>query len=344
MKRTLLFIISILVGVGLFVFSLLHAGFDSIGRVIQEFSFGELFVILALSFAQLLVTTWRWKLILNVQGYMPRYKNLLAAKLVGFSVDYFTPSPNIGGEAVRAYVLKKEMSIPFSQGLASVIIDKVMDFTYALPFVVGGIFYALTSFSLTRNFVIGLLIVSVIFIGLMAFFYLRMFAKKDFFSFFMRFAQMHRFKGMQRILERMKEFEQIIIAFFHDHRRTFFVSLFISFIAGTIAIAQFWSAMLFLDLQANIFHAFIVATLTIVTFLLPIPGSLGSQEIGETLIFDAMGFGASTGLVFSLVIRFPDILKGVFGLGYLSHFGIRFGQGAFATRIREENQHERRSN
>ena len=39
-------------------------------------------------------------------------KQIFPAKIVGFSVDYLTPSPNVGGEAIRAMVLKKVRAFP----------------------------------------------------------------------------------------------------------------------------------------------------------------------------------------------------------------------------------------
>ena len=85
-------------------------------------------VVVGLAFVQLFVITYRWKLIIESQGDKVSYKKLLAPKFVGFTVSFLTPGMYVGGEPVRAYLLKKNTGIRFSKGLSSIIIDKILDF------------------------------------------------------------------------------------------------------------------------------------------------------------------------------------------------------------------------
>lgn len=327
MKKIIFYAISFGVGAALFIGVIWHVGPASILETLNSFSISKWFVVLAINALQIIVTMYRWQLILKSQGYAVSLNKLIGAKLVGFTADYLTPSPNVGGEAIRSYVLKKDAQVPFAQGLASVIIDKIADFSYALPFVLFGIFYVLFEFSLSWKIIAGLLFISLAFIFLLGLFYYKiLFLRKAYFSSIIRFLQLHRFSFMTRAMNKIGEFELIIINFFHHDRRTFYRCLGLSVISGILGIGGFWMILYFFGIHANLLQVLIIATLNIITFLLPIPGSFGSTETGLALVFSLLGFKAEQGLAFTLISRSVDLLKVAFGLLYFSHFGLRISQ------------------
>ncbi len=330
MKKIIFFVVSAFVGIILFIGVVLKVGLPSIWRTIVDFSIAKWFVIFILYALSFFVTQYRWYLILRSQGHAVTLAQIFSAKIVGFSVDYITPSPNVGGEAIRAMVLKKDTRVPFSEGLASVIIDKMMDFSYALPFLLFSIFYVLIKFSLSWRLIAGLLFISLLFIFLIVFFYYRTLRSRDFFGSIIRFLQLHRLSFIAKVMDKIGEFELIVIRFFrHDHR-TLYKGLGLSVLGGLITLTAMWMIMIFLGLPATLLDVILVSTLTVVTFLLPIPGSLGSTETGEALIFSMIGYSPESGVAFSLIFRSIDFLKVMIGLLFLSHFGIKIGQTLFS--------------
>lgn len=330
MKKTIFFVTSAVVGIGLFIGVIWKVGLPSIWHTIIDFSFAKWLVILVLYAISFYFSQYRWKLILKSQGYNLTMTKTFPAKIVGFAVDYFTPSPNAGfGETFRAYVLKKDAGVPFKQGLASVVIDKVMDFSYALPFLIFSIFYSLIKFTLSWKIAALLLLVSVIFIFLIALFYYKTLRSRDFFGSIIRFFQLHKLAFIAKLMDKLGEFELIIIKFFRHHRKTLFIGLLLSLLSGLATLVAMWLIMIFLGLHATLLHVVLVSTLTVITFLLPIPGSLGSTETGEALIFKLIGFAPESGVAFSLIFRSIDFLKVIVGFLFLSHFGIRIGQTIF---------------
>ena len=222
MNKGIFFILSILVGISLFIGVFLHIGIADIWQTIIDFSFVKWFLIFVLYFISFFVTLYRWQLILRSQGFSVTMKQIFPAKIVGFSVDYLTPSPNVGGEAIRAMVLKKSTGISMSQGLASIVIDKMMDLSYALPFLLFSIVYVLIKFDLTWKLVSGLLIVSLTFVFLIVFFYFRTLKRQDFFGSIIRFFRLDRLKFMQKVILVIKEFELVVIDFFHKDKKKLF--------------------------------------------------------------------------------------------------------------------------
>ncbi|MFH1207548.1 MAG: lysylphosphatidylglycerol synthase transmembrane domain-containing protein [Patescibacteria group bacterium] len=330
MKKIIFFVISAVIGAALFVGVMLKVGLPNIWQTIIDFSFAKWFVILILYALSFFISQYRWCMILRSQGHPVRLGQIFPAKIVGFSVDYITPSPNVGGEAIRAMVLKKDAQVPFSEGLASVIIDKVMDFSYALPFLLFSIFYILIKFSLSWKLIAGLLFISLLFVFLIVYFYYRTLRSRDFFGSIIRFFRLHRLSFIAKVMDKIGEFELVVIRFFQHDRKTLYKALGLSVLGGLLTLSAMWMIMIFLGLPATLLDVILVSTLTIITFLLPIPGSLGSTETGEALIFSMIGYSPESGVAFSLIFRSVDFLKVVIGLLFLSHFGIKIGAMLFS--------------
>ncbi|MBI5037222.1 MAG: flippase-like domain-containing protein [Candidatus Kerfeldbacteria bacterium] len=333
MKKIIFFGISLLVGIALFVGVFWRLGWDSIFIAVQSFTLWKWLVIVFFYSLALYVTLYRWHLILKSQGYDIPTQKLFASRLVGFAGDYLTPSPNIGGEAIRALVLKKGTGVPMAQGLASIILDKVMDFSYALPFLVFSIFYALIYFDLSAKIVLGLIAVSGTFIFLLGLFYYRTLTRRHFFGGIIRFVQLHRFSFMAKAMQKIANFEQIIVEFFKNHTRVFWQGIGLSIAGGLSTLTAMWLITRFIGMSTSFLDIILISTLTVITFLLPIPGSIGSTETGLALIFTLIGYPAEQGVVFSLIFRSVDLVKVGIGLFYLSRFGLTLGETMFAKKV-----------
>jgi hypothetical protein len=80
------------------LFSRLDAAY--LWRLMRGASLGWIAVALALYLAMVVVSTWRWRLLLDAQGVVLRFGGLLNSFLVAVFVNNFLPS-NIGGDVVR---------------------------------------------------------------------------------------------------------------------------------------------------------------------------------------------------------------------------------------------------
>lgn len=80
------------------LFSRLDAAF--LWRLMRGASLGWIAVALALYLAMVLVSTWRWRILLEAQGVTLRFGLLLNSFLVAVFANNFLPS-NIGGDVIR---------------------------------------------------------------------------------------------------------------------------------------------------------------------------------------------------------------------------------------------------
>ncbi|MDD5039869.1 MAG: lysylphosphatidylglycerol synthase transmembrane domain-containing protein [Patescibacteria group bacterium] len=329
MKKIIFFILSAILGIVLFIAVIAKVGISNIWDAFTYFSFAKWLVIVVLYAISFYVTMYRWQLVLQSQGFRVTMAKLFPSKIIGYTVDYLTPSPNVGGEAIRAYVLRKDANVRFSQGLASVVIDKMLDFSFGLPFLLFSIVYILIKFDLSIKIIAVLLFISLLFIFLMALFYYKTLQQKDFFGAILRFLQLHRLSFISKVMDKIAKFEQIIIDVFRKDRRMMYKGLFLSSIGGICTLTAMWLILVFMGLKASLLDVILITTLNIVTFLLPIPGSFGGTEAGQAVIFSMLGFPPEQGVVYTLIFRSIDLVKVTIGLLFLSHFGLKIGPMIF---------------
>jgi len=323
MKKTVLFILSLVIGLALFTGVVAYIGLDEIISAFKSFPWWVIAVTTVLAFVQIFITIFRWKIILNAQGDKVPFVKLISPKFVGYSISFLTPGLYVGGEPVRAYVLKKETGIPFTRSMASIIVDKILDFTYPLPFLIGALVFAVFNYDMPWS-VLGVFILTLfILIGLLGLFYFQTLRGKGFFSIIFRIFQLHRFKFMRKVVTKMVVFEQLIITFFKDKKQLFAQGLLLSLLGGTIIFLQFFIILYALGIDANFLEILVMMVFMILSFLIPIPASLGSLETGQVVVFTALKFTASIGIAFTLVLRVAEIFKVGLGLIYLSRLGLK---------------------
>ncbi len=324
MKKTILFILSVVVGIALFVGVLSYIGVDEILGAFQSFSWKTIAIIVALSFVQISIVNYRWKLVLEAQGDIVPYRKLFAPKLVGFTISFLTPGLYVGGEPVRAYLLKKETGVRYSHGFASIIVDKILDFTYPLPFLIGALIYAIFHYDISWEAVSIFVVVLIGLIVALILFYVQTYRGKGFFSALFIILRINRIKRFSKIIDKMLYFEKLIITFFNNRKAIFVKGLFLSLLGGMIVFIQFIIILNALGIQADIVQILVMMVFMILAFLVPIPASLGSFEAGQVIVFTALGHPASLGVAFTLVIRMAELGKLAVGLTFLSNVGLRF--------------------
>ncbi|MBU0598436.1 flippase-like domain-containing protein [Patescibacteria group bacterium] len=335
MKKILLFILSVVVGAALFIGVIYHIGYDEIKNAFASFSWPVIFIIVGLSLFQMIVIIYRWQLVLRAQGDDIKFRKLLAPKFVGYAVSFLTPGLYVGGEPVRAYLLKKQAGVRLSHGMASIIVDKILDFTYPIPFLIAAMVYAVLKYEIPWEAVGVLAAVLLGLITALVLFFVQTYRGKGFFSALLHIFHLDRVGKIKPWLERFIYFESLIITFFNRRYKLFIKGLLLSFLGGLIIVAQFYIILNALDIPAGLWQMLVMMVFMILSFLLPIPGSLGSFETSQALVFNALKYPASVGVAFTLVFRVAEFVKVGIGLVFLSNVGLKF-----LREIPKNNNHE----
>ncbi|GAP07067.1 conserved hypothetical protein [Anaerolinea thermolimosa] len=114
---------------------------DPVWDALKRLSSGKIGVLLALNLWILGLWTWRWQFLLSSLGVRFSFLPLLAYRLAGFGVSYFSPGPQFGGEPYQVYLLSSRHNVKVSLAVASVYLDKAVEgltnWVFLIPGLIG---------------------------------------------------------------------------------------------------------------------------------------------------------------------------------------------------------------
>ncbi|MEA1937364.1 MAG: lysylphosphatidylglycerol synthase transmembrane domain-containing protein [Patescibacteria group bacterium] len=320
---------SFLVGILLFAVAMQQAGIGDILKTI--FLFPSLIIILVflLNFGAICVIgSWRWKIIIEAQNsHKVNFWKVLRAKLAGFTVSYITPSALIGGEPVRAYMIKEEIGYDWEKSFASVVIDGAIYFFSLFLLMLAGFLFLINYFSLPLEFFCGFGIIVIGAVFILYLFYSRMLNKntdgEGFFMFIIGVLRLNKIKAIRNKEKNIKKTERIITQFFKNKKKVFLKAFFLAILEIVFYLIVICVVIFHLR-QADTAFEFIQSVpilflMTLANFV-PIPGSLGSFEAALTFIFELLNLGKSNGFALGLIHRFVNIILVVIGFFILIHF------------------------
>ena len=298
-------------GAALFVWLLATIGPGSVVQAFAELSW-RLLIILVFPFGiTALFDTLGWRYAFR-RDTVP-FRALLASRLAGEAFNLTTPTASMGGEAVKAWLVRPWA--PLAEGLPSVIVAKTTITIGQALFVVVGLVAAhaaLPSDSLVVRGMQWLLVVQVFAVGG-----------------FVVVQAGGALRGSTRWLQklgwlsgsRLESVTQINDELAHFYRREpkrLALSIFFHFLAWLIGALEPWLILRWIGVPVSLAEATAIEAFSsgirFAAFL--VPGYLGALEAGHVAIFAALGLGAPAGLSFTLIRRVREAAWT--GLGFLA--------------------------
>jgi uncharacterized protein (TIRG00374 family) len=319
MRRILLILGTFGVGVALFFVLLAGVGWQEVWASIKTFSIGEAAIAIVLTALFLFLGVVRWKKILKSQGQNIPLWDLWKMYVAGFSLLFFIPIVPFANELLRSTVLKEQHGVAFKKGVASVVIDRILEITSTLCVVVVGsaIFLFIGhsfSHSLKTMAVAGFIVLWIVFLTWL---YIRLFQNKSVLRLFWRG------NGAS------KEIEQEICTFFSFTNIYFWQGLALSFARSFAGLLRVWAFILFLGKGVAFLPGVTILGFYYLGTLVPIPVALGLHDALQAVGFSAFGMGAGTGAAFAFLTRAIEVLFALGGLLFLFHFGF-LAMGSFS--------------
>ena len=259
-----------------------------------------------------------WQFTLGKFSQLVGFSRLFAIRMAGEAVNVTTPAAYVGGEPLKAYLLKK-YGVPIVEGLASVVIAKTAMTIAQVMFILLGVLLAFWLIGTSEDY----LLATIFSVGLLAF-GLVLFVTVQRYGLAMgllRFLERcHiRLKFLEKRRPQLMELDQTIREFYSTNRQTFFFALSLFFLAWLTETLEVYAILYFLGADVDWLSSVSIAALTILikggTFF--IPGSLGAQEGGYLLLLLSYGYTDVTGITFALVRRLREILWILVGLSCL---------------------------
>ncbi len=259
---------------------------------------------------------WSYAFPKSLPQHVP-LRDLYFIRIIGETLNAVIPwAASLGGEPVKAELLKRKFGIPLSEGLASILIVHTTFWISLNLFVIGGIFVTFKTIKLTpmlwQSVLIFLIVLGLVAIFLVIGLHLGIFKKMH------SLGESFKWWG-ERSLEkrhRFVELDAMIKKFYTSDPRRFFLSTFYNFLGwltGTLEV--YWIAKI-LGMNVSLAEAWLfealIQVLRIATFF--IPSSIGAQEGGIVLILLQFGHDKGIGATFAIIRRLREILWLAIGL------------------------------
>ena len=305
----------LIVGLVAVIGMILHIGPDSIFLAISQLSPQALVVILLPMVLVYGLEAFGWQLTLGRLAQRVGFFRLFAIRMAGETVNVTTPTAYVGGEPLKAYMLRQH-GVPMVEGLASVVTAKTTMTLAQIVFILIGLGLAFLIIGDSGQHWMAMGVsVGVLAFGVGLFVILQRVGIGMGLLRLLRACKL-RLGFLEARESQLQELDGTIKAFYADHTSTFYAAFATFFLAWMTETLEVFAILYYLDVGVDVWTAVAIAALTVFikggTFF--IPGSLGAQEGGYTLLLLGFGYSEVTGLTFALIRRGREILWIFIGL------------------------------
>ncbi len=326
MKKIIFALLAIITGIFLFVVAVQKVGIALLLQTIFSLSFIAIVAISGATIAIILCSVFRWRVALKSYKLKYSFKKILSAFLGGFAISYLTPMPHLGGEPAQAFMLSStkendKTEIPWARIYASIIVDKFIDLCVSFLVLVVAVIFLIIKYPLSTFFrttilsvLIGIVVVTVI-----------MLRKKGFVvSLFDGLFSSDKNKKKKngsdsKLVETIKETGD----FFKLNNRYLYGTIFYSLLKQVFIFLRIWLILYFLGVHLEIIPLVIVTGVMFLVSVTPVPAAMGAFEISQVFAFELLGYGASAGGAFSIILRFFELFVTFIGMIFFVSFGFK---------------------
>ena len=271
-------------------------GADSIASALIHVSWWQFLLVCQLQGLNVVVDASAWRYALTGGG-APFWK-LVAARLAGDAANVLTALASVGGEAVKAWVLRGD--VPYAESVPSLIVSKTAEVIAQALLLALGLLLAVTTEAVgpsLRTAMVYLLLVELVAVG--------GFIGVQVAGVFGHAGRVLAWAGATAGTRHAERLDEALRGFYRHEWRRLLPCVTLYFVGWLIGVAQAALILDALGLRASLVTATILEALwsavRFATFF--VPASLGTLEGANAAAFRAFGFSAGTGLAFTLVRR-----------------------------------------
>jgi glycosyltransferase 2 family protein len=312
-----------LLGCGLLVWAINSVDTEKALELLLDLGWGFFAVLLIYSLITWL-DTLSWK-----NDFPPeittRFSNqqLWVIRQIGEAYNTITPLGTLGGEPVKAHLLKEHCDISIKQSLASLIIAKTTFLTALIIFCIPGIYLIFDSAKIPTDFkTVSLLGMTGFSFLIFLFFIFQVTGTLGkICSWLASKTKSHR---LEVFLTKLVHLDKLFSVYYQSYPKRIFISIFLALFGWILGLAEVYLIFYFLGFSSSLTDIWIIEAMAqlvrVGSFFIPL--SIGAQEGGLVLIFSALGYPGSLGLAASLIGRVKQFTWVALGLtlGWLMAF------------------------
>ena len=232
------------------------------------------------------------------------FRTLLGVRLAGEAFNLTTPTASLGGEAIKAWLLRGHVSL--DEGVLSVVVAKTSITIAQGIFLLLGIIIASTAVFLDSRLLHGMIWLLALEVLALAGFLLAQI--RGVFGWGQRWLARVGF-GRSGHTETVSRVDRGLATFYREQPRRFVLSIGFHLVAWLLGSLEVFLILRFLGMSVSLTTATVIeafgTAVRFATFM--VPASLGALEGGYVATFVALGLGPSAGVAFGLTRRIREV-------------------------------------
>jgi uncharacterized protein (TIRG00374 family) len=295
---------------------------EEIVATLRQLQWWQILVLIVANALVLLTITGRWWVLLNGLGHTLPFRPLFIYRLAAFGLSYFTPGPHVGGEMLQVLMVEKAHRVPRSDSLAAVALDKAIEFSVNLTFLLLGIIAALQWRIVPREsgrqalgLAVALLALPLLYLGATIRGYYPATRAARWLA--------ERWTRLSTAADTLGQSEAQVGRYFRAAPRAFTAAVAVTLVGWAALIAEYWLMVHFLGVDLTLPQLVAALTAARISILMFLPAGLGALEASQALAFGMLGLDPAVGISVSLLIRARDTLLGLLGLWWWGSRGAR---------------------
>ena len=250
--------------------------------------------------------------------------NLWRIRQVGEAYNVITPLGTLGGEPVKAQLLKEHHEISLKQAISSQVISKTTFLTGLILFFIPGIFLILMSPKVSDEFkIISLVGMGIFSTSIFLFFVFQITGTLG--KMCLWLGKKTSRPSLKSFLKKLEHINELFSGFYKKYPGRVVKAIALAFLGWLLGLGEMYATLYFLGFPVSFYELWVMEALAqlikIGSFMIPM--SLGAQEGGLILVFSALGYPASLGLTVSLVRRMRELFWVGLGLALATRRGQR---------------------
>ena len=322
----------LVLGLVTFVGLVWHIGLTPIIEAATSLGPGAVLVILLPSVLMYLCEAYGWRLTLGIQAHRLSFWRLWAIRTAGEVVNMTTPAAYVGGEPLKAYLLKR-YGVPIVDAMASVVTAKTIMTLAEVLFVLVGIVLSVWTMSASEapsrdatgsSTPVGaaMFTVTVLLFGMFVFVTMQ---RRGLFIGLLGLLRRCRIRisYLESREEKLRALDGAINGFYARDRRALVLSIGMFFMGWLAESLEVYVMLYCIGPPTDVPTAIAIGALAVVikggAFF--IPGSIGAQEGGYLLLLMAYGYSNLAGITFAILRRVRELVWILIGLVCLAALG-----------------------
>lgn len=304
-----------ILGVALLIWAIQRVNLKDVTHLILEMKWGLALVLSVYTLINL-ADAASWKYAFKPIDAQPMtVGSLWKIRQIGEAFNMVTPLGTMGGEPLKAQLVKESFGLSLKNGVASLVVARTTNLLGLILFLIIGVFLIFPSESVASDFKKTAVFSLFIFSSLIFLFLL--FQIKGGLKMLTLWASGLPFgESIQHLLEQLENLSHQMMDYYRENRNRCLKSIWYSFVGWVLGIAELYGTFYFLGKTLSFTDIWIIEALVqlikVASFFIPL--SIGALEGGSVLIFAALGMPANLALAVSFVRRVKELTWITLGL------------------------------